>query len=121
MRKLVSSFLSFFVALFIAVGCAGVLLTAPPSQAEPLQLDKIAHASVSATLGSTARLLVDDPWKAWAIAMAPGVVKELYDARRGGTGFGVGDLAADALGAFIGVKVGGLAIKRRQLIYSRKF
>lgn len=121
MRKTVSAFLHYLCALTIAAGSFAVIMGPPASHAEPLQLDKIAHASVSATLGSTARILVDDPWKAWAIAMAPGLVKELYDSRKGGTGFGVGDLIADGIGAAVGVKVAGLSLKRRGFVYTRKF
>jgi uncharacterized protein YfiM (DUF2279 family) len=111
----------FLLALITASFCMAVAFGPDHSKAEPLQMDKVAHASVSLALGSSARLITPDPWKAWALAMAPGLAKEIYDARPGGTGFSVPDLIADAIGAAVGVKVAGLAISRNRVTYRRTF
>jgi len=111
----------FFVALFLALGSIAVMLGAGHSKAQTIQLDKVAHASVSVALGSSARMLVADPVKAWGLAMVPGLAKEVFDARKGGSGFSWGDLAADAVGAYIGVQLAGLSISRNRVSYTRSF
>lgn len=68
--------------------------------------DKAKHLQVSFAAGLLASLPTNDAGKAFALAMAPGLLKELHDARRGGSGFSGKDLAADALGAGLGVAVG---------------
>ena len=120
-RQNVSRFLHFFVALFIAAGCAAVLLQAPAGEAQPIGRDKYQHAAGSALLGAVARSQEPDPLKAWALAMVPGVIKELSDSRPGGTGFSVKDMAANAVGAYIGVKVGGLIFTRNRVTYTKTF
>jgi VanZ family protein len=122
LRQRVTACLSLFLALFIAAACFAVLLTAPAGQAQPIGRDKWLHAGGSAGLGVVAATLTEDRKRAWALAMAPGVAKELYDARPGGTGFSVPDLIADGVGAYLGVRLGGrLIIKRRHIVYSRPF
>lgn len=113
-RQRVSAILAWAMALLIAATCGAMLWTAPPSHAQAIQPDKVKHFAVSAALGSVARMQIDNPRTAWLVAMAPGVAKELWDARKGGSGFSVPDLAADALGAWVGVKLGGWAVKLRR-------
>ena len=69
--------------------------------------DKVKHFGVSFALGAGAQMILpeDKPVAAFAMAMMPGLAKELSDSRKGGSGFSVKDLAADAAGAALGVYV----------------
>lgn len=82
--------------------------------------DKAKHAAVSAALGAGASLIVDNDAQAVALALVPGLAKELHDARPGGTGFSVKDMAANAVGAYVGVKLGGLIIRPRFVGFQRR-
>jgi putative lipoprotein len=89
--------------IFIAV-----LLTASicPAQAQHLEKDKVQHIVVSAGFGVVVAAAKPD-WTSseqFLVAMIPGLMKETYDARNGGTGFSAKDLLADAAGAFAGVQ-----------------
>jgi hypothetical protein len=46
--------------------------------------------------------------------MIPGVLKELSDSSKGGSGFSGKDLVADAVGAALGVYTGGWLLSRSQ-------
>ena len=59
--------------------------------------DKLEHASLAFTSGFGIGVLSRRPAAALGGALALGIVKELWDARR--TRFDPGDLAADAVGA----------------------
>jgi hypothetical protein len=59
--------------------------------------DKLEHASLAFTSGLGIGVLSRAPAAALGGALALGIVKELWDARR--TRFDPGDLAADAVGA----------------------
>ncbi|MEO5658950.1 MAG: hypothetical protein ABIQ90_04010 [Polaromonas sp.] len=77
-----------------------------PAQAQHVEKDKVQHVVVSAGLG-VAVAAVKPEWtvgEQFLVAMIPGVLKETYDARQGGTGFSGKDLLADALGAYAGVQ-----------------
>lgn len=123
LRQLVSAILLYVAAIFLATGLGVVMFKHQDSNAESFfkQPDKQQHMAGSTVLGLFARYQTNDPWKAWALAMAPGVAKELYDARKGGTGFSLADLAADGIGAYLGVKVGGLIFTRHSINYTRSF
>lgn len=78
--------------------------------------DKPKHVMVSAGAGFIAGSLGQElgltDGQAFAVAMIPGVIKELDDKTRpGGTGWSWKDLAADALGAYVGVKAGGAVLQ----------
>ena len=76
--------------------------------------DKKLHFGVSAVLGFAAvNQWPNDKPKAFMVAMIPGLLKEITDAQKGGSGFSGKDLAADALGAAVGVYAGGWLISRR--------
>ena len=76
--------------------------------------DKKMHFGVSAVLGFAAvNQWPDDKPKAFMVAMIPGLLKEVSDAQKGGTGFSGKDLVANALGAAVGVYAGGWMISRR--------
>lgn len=66
--------------------------------------DKPLHAAASfaAAIGATIVISTDPP-TAFIIAMLPGIAKELYDTRSGGSGWSYKDLVADAVGAAAGV------------------
>lgn len=69
--------------------------------------DKAKHAAVSFALGAGAgAIMPDNKTEAFALAMLPGIAKELSDSRKGGSGWSNKDLIADALGAYVGVQLG---------------
>lgn len=74
---------------------------------EWLGQDKAKHAAVSFALGAGAQMILpeDKPVAAFALAMMPGIAKELSDSRKGGSGWSNKDLVADAVGAAMGVYV----------------
>ncbi len=78
--------------------------------------DKAQHIQVSAVAGAIGSAMFREDkawsWSAFAVGMAPGVAKELYDSRKGGSGWSNKDLAADALGAAFGVTVGQQVVMR---------
>lgn len=119
-----------FKALTLAAAvasCAALPAHAGGSSADTWTgADKKMHFAVSATLGFAAiNQWPDEPGKAFALAMVPGLLKELSDAQRGGAGFSGKDLAADALGAALGVAAGRWLIARQGgqtvLLFHREF
>lgn len=68
--------------------------------------DKVLHLGGSAVLGVFASTMTRSEPTAFAIAMIPGVLKEIQDSRTCGNYFSAKDLAYDALGAYLGVKFG---------------
>lgn len=75
--------------------------------------DKPKHVAVSAAMASAGVAVGLTERQAFAASLAVGFAKEVHDAtRRGGTGFSTKDLAADALGAYLGAKFAGLTIRR---------
>ena len=73
--------------------------------------DKKKHFAVSVVSGVFARQLAPhNELAAFGVAMVPGLLKELVDAGQRGNKFSTKDLVADALGAYAGVKLGGLMI-----------
>lgn len=71
--------------------------------------DKQKHFAVSAALGAGASLAIDNPYKAFGVAMIPGVAKEVYDIKYGCASFQ--DLLWDAIGAGIGVATTNVIIR----------
>lgn len=67
--------------------------------------DRLQHASLSFTLAAGAAVASRQPGAAFAGALALGLAKEAWDARRGG--FDPVDLAADAAGAALGAAAAG--------------
>lgn len=68
--------------------------------------DKVAHAEASFAYGVATGTVVENRFSAFALAMAPGLAKEILDSHQPGNYFSWGDLAADAVGAGLGVCVG---------------
>ena len=84
------------------------------SSAHALESDKKQHAGVSFFLGfAMANQFPNEPLKAWGLAMVPGLLKELADSQKGGTGFSGSDLAANAVGAALGVTTGRWLLMRK--------
>jgi uncharacterized protein YfiM (DUF2279 family) len=67
-------------------------------------IDKALHFTLSLAIGVGCALTVQNlPLLAWLLALVPGLAKEVFDTRAGGSGWSNGDLVADALGAAAGV------------------
>ena len=89
-------------AMFVAVLLTAAFSSAP---AQHLERDKVEHFVTSAAFGALTVAARPD-WSTGsqvAVAMLPGLAKELYDSRRSGSGFSAADLVADGLGAYAGV------------------
>lgn len=85
-----------------------LMLTCSAAHADEwLGRDKAKHAAVSFALGAGAQMILpeDKPVAAFALALMPGIAKELSDSRKGGSGWSNKDLVADAVGAAMGVYV----------------
>ena len=78
--------------------------------------DKGAHFAVSAVLGTASAMHFENKWTAFAVAMIPGLLKEITDSRFSGK-----DLAADALGAGLGVQIGHWIVSRDGVAYRAAF
>jgi hypothetical protein len=131
------------VALLISIGVSPTFANQdhpqPTTKPEPVVqnmppdgwVGATAHVGISALFGVASRTLVfKDPVKAWALAMVPGVVKELQDYRKDTPGYRHGlfsrkDLISDAVGAAIGVYAGGVIVDKTgdkyRLTYFRSF
>lgn len=84
--------------------------------------DKTRHMAVSAAFGGIARAVTTNKLAAFGLAMAPGIAKEIYDSQhKDRHTASVKDLAADAVGAAIGVYVGGCIATARSLICKMEF
>jgi hypothetical protein len=79
--------------------------------AHSIESDKKMHLGVSFALGfALANQWPNEPLRAWGVAMVPGLLKEVSD--RGSTGFDGKDLAANAIGAALGVATGRWLVMR---------
>jgi putative lipoprotein len=92
-------------AIVLALLIALIVLLS--EQAEAAERDKILHFAGSAAISAITYAITDDAKIAIAVGLGAGLAKELYDSRKGGTGFDKRDLAADALGVATGL---GLAV-----------
>lgn len=86
-------------------------LLAPMATRADIGQDKVEHAAFSAVYGLMAGMTVENRWHAFALALAPGLAKEIVDSRTAGNHFSTGDLAADAIGAAAGVWLGSTLIR----------
>lgn len=73
------------------------------------------HMAFHALFGFAARhQWPDDPWKAWFVAQIPGLVGELIaEQDKPANRFSPRDMLSNAVGAAIGVSVGGLTLHMR--------
>lgn len=78
--------------------------------------DKSTHFAVSAVLGTASAMHFENKWTAFGVAMIPGLLKEMTDSRFSGK-----DLAADALGAALGVQFGHWIVTRNGVGYRAAF
>lgn len=83
------------------------------------EADKQKHFAVSVALGAAGRTLSDDPYKAFAIGIAPGIAKEVYDIKYGCAS--VYDLAWDALGVGVGLTGTNIIIRHNFIGYKTPF
>jgi len=83
--------------------------------------DKNKHFVVSTVLSSAAYSVCENRTCAFAVAMVPGILKEVYDSQQEGNHFSGKDLAWDALGAFVGVQIGYWTFQANQISFSARF
>lgn len=77
--------------------------------------DKREHFVASVGWGAGARIICQGctDLQATALGSMPGLIKEIQDTRRGGSGFSVKDLVADIAGAYVGQKIAWLIVSKR--------
>jgi len=78
--------------------------------------DKPKHFAASVLWGAGARIVCPScsDLEATALGTIPGLVKEIQDStKRGGSGWSNRDLIADIAGAYVGVKITGLIVSKR--------
>ena len=114
------NFRSCFTPLFLA---ASVFIGAPARAADDAWdgRDKAKHVVVSAVLGTASGAYFENKWTAFGVAMIPGLVKEISDSRKHDNHFSGKDLAADAIGAALGVQFGHWMITSRGLTFQSSF
>ncbi|SEA98437.1 putative lipoprotein [Thiothrix caldifontis] len=99
-----------------------LLLSSNLSHADEwMSKDKSVHFSVSAALGVAAYSQTHNRTKAFAWAIAPGVLKEIIDSQDEGKQFSGKDLAWDAVGAFVGVQAGHWIIGDNKIAWVKEF
>lgn len=116
-----SPLIDFVIAMVIG---AAFSLWMSDSHADTLQFtkDKQDHLAVSAVIGAASRLVIDDPYVAFGVAMVPGVAKEIYDMHhKDHHTASWQDLAFDAIGAAIGVTGTHLVIRHNFIGYTTRF
>jgi len=95
---------------------AAIVATEPAKADEWTGADKGLHVMGSAGIGTVAGLVIKDKWAAFAVSMVPGVLKEVYDAKHPDKHTAsFKDLAADAVGAAVGVYMGNCVIRDRSV------
>ena len=102
-------------AIKLIAACTLLTLTGAASAQDRWNgADKPKHIAVSAFSAVVVESVFADsltPLQRVGLAMVPGVAKELFDMRKGGSGFSGKDLAADLAGVFAGVAYHGLVIR----------
>ncbi len=83
--------------------------------------DKSLHLAVSAALGTATGMHFEDKWKAFGVAMIPGIAKEVIDSQRKDNHFSTKDIVADAIGAALGVQLGHWIITSKGLAFHSTF
>ncbi len=82
--------------------------------------DKQKHFTVSAAIGAVSRSMIDDNKTALAVALVPGIAKELHDMRGNGCA-SFKDMAYNAIGAAIGVASVNWIIRHDFIGYRKEF
>ncbi len=105
---------AFFAVPALAGNYAHTPESSPPPPSRPADnwAGAPAHVAVSALAGIACanHIYPREGLKSFGCAMAPGLVKEVIDSTQKGNRFSVKDLIADAVGAGLGVYVGGLML-----------
>lgn len=83
--------------------------------------DKAEHFAVSAAIGTLAAMHYENKWKAFGVALIPGLLKEIYDGSQDNKRFSGKDMAINALGAAVGVQIGHWIVTRDGVGYSAAF
>lgn len=92
------------------------------AQAHAVPHDKVGHTKVEFLIGTAVGSVVQDKAWAFSISMVPGVGKELYDLRHPKSHKAEwGDLAADAVGAGLGVYFGRCILIERHVLCRLEF
>lgn len=99
---------------------ASALLISTPALAND-DSDKFKHAAVSFALGTASGAFFENKWTAFGVAMIPGLVKEISDSQKSNNHFSGKDMAANALGAALGVQFGHWIITSRGLTFRSTF
>ena len=98
------------------------LLASTPAVAEEWSgADKAQHFALSAAFGTLSAMHFENKWTAFGVAMIPGLLKEIHDGSQAGNRFSGKDLAADALGAAVGVQFGHWIVTRNGVGYQAAF
>lgn len=83
--------------------------------------DKAEHFAISAAIGTLSAMHYESKWKAFGVALIPGLVKELYDGAQDNKRFSGKDMAINALGAAVGVQIGHWFVTRNGVGYQAAF
>ena len=83
--------------------------------------DKAKHFAVSSIIGFGAYAYSKNKLKAFGIALAPGVLKEISDSQKANNHFSGKDLAWDALGAYAGVQTGDWVINSQGIAWGKRW
>ena len=105
------------LATVIGVGLAATLLYWGSSDAADqwTTKDKGEHIAVSAGIGTVSGLVIKDKWTAFGLAMVPGIAKEIWDSQHPNHTASFKDLAADAVGAAVGVYTGNCVLRAQSI------
>jgi putative lipoprotein len=83
--------------------------------------DKTRHFALSAMIGTLSAMHFESKWKAFGVALIPGLLKEVHDGSQADNHFSGKDLVADAVGAAVGVQIGHWLVTRDGIGYQAAF
>lgn len=83
--------------------------------------DKTKHFAVSALIAAGAYAATESRNQAFLIALAPGLLKEVYDSTQPNNHFSGKDMVWNTLGAAVGVQIGYVIIKPNEVSVSFRF
>lgn len=83
--------------------------------------DKAEHFAVSAAIGTLSAMHFENKWKAFGVALIPGLLKEIHDGSQDNKRFSGKDMAINALGAAVGVQIGHWIVTRDGVGYQAAF
>lgn len=76
---------------------------------------------MSFALGTASGAYFENKWTAFGVAMIPGLIKAISDSQKSNNHFSGKDMAANALGAALGVHFGNWIITSRGLAFRSTF